>query len=121
MSKAARLGQPLRLGNSPRSLPAFEIANILRNGPRFDPSKPAGLHEFDLPFLYDSRPLWDIVVIVLSIGGIFLSSTTLWPMFKRLARHGRRVVVVLRPVRARKSMDDGRSTAMALTGKGGKT
>lgn len=63
----------------------------------------AGLHEFDLPFLYNSRPLWDIVVIVLSIGGIFLSNTTLWPMLKRLARHGRRVVMVFRPVRARES------------------
>jgi hypothetical protein len=59
----------------------------------------AGLHEFDLPFLYNSRPLWDIVVILLSIGGILLSSTTLWPMFQRLARHGRRVVRVFRPVR----------------------
>jgi hypothetical protein len=60
----------------------------------------AGLHEFDLPFLYNSRPLWDIVVILLSIGGILLSSTTLWPMLKRLGRHGRRVVRVFRPVRS---------------------
>ena len=56
----------------------------------------AALHEFDLPFLYDRRPLWDIVVILLSIGGIVLSSTTLWPMFKRLARHARRIVKALR-------------------------
>lgn len=59
----------------------------------------AGLHEFDLPFLYNSRPLWDIVVILLSIGGILLSGTTLWPMLKRLARHGRRLVRVFRPER----------------------
>ena len=50
----------------------------------------AGLHEFDLPFLYNSRPLWDIVVIVLSIGGIFLSSTTLVAAWQRLKRHARR-------------------------------
>jgi hypothetical protein len=50
----------------------------------------AGLHDLDLPFLYDRRPLWDIVVIVLSLGGIALSSTTLWPMLKRLKRHARR-------------------------------
>jgi len=61
----------------------------------------AGLHEFDFPFLYNSRPLWDIVVILLSIGGILLSSTTLWPMLKRLGRHGRRVVRVFRPARSR--------------------
>jgi len=63
----------------------------------------AGLHEFDLPFLYNSRPLWDIVVIILSIGGILLSGTTLWPMLRRLGRHGRRIVLVFRPVRARES------------------
>jgi hypothetical protein len=61
----------------------------------------AGLHEFDLPFLYNSRPLWDIVVILLSIGGILLSSTTLWPMLKRLGRHGRRVLRIFRPARSR--------------------
>lgn len=48
------------------------------------------LHEFDFPFLYSSRPLWDIVVIVLSAGGIVLSASTLWPMMRRLYRHGRR-------------------------------
>jgi hypothetical protein len=39
----------------------------------------------------------------LSIGGILLSSTTLWPMLERLARHGHRVATVFRPVRARAS------------------
>jgi hypothetical protein len=51
----------------------------------------AALHEFDFPFLYNSRPLWDIVVILLSIGGIVVSGSTLWPMVKRLGRHGRRL------------------------------
>ena len=31
-----------------------------------------GFHSLDFPFLYYKRPLWDIVVIVLSIGGIVL-------------------------------------------------
>ena len=35
-----------------------------------------GFHSFDFPFLYYRRPLWDIVVIVLSIGGIALSIST---------------------------------------------
>ena len=35
-----------------------------------------GLHSLDFPFLYYRRPLWDIVVIVLSLGGIVLSATT---------------------------------------------
>jgi hypothetical protein len=65
----------------------------------------AGLHEFDLPFLYNSRPLWDIVVILLSIGGIALSSTTLWPMMKRLARHGRRFVRLFKPARPARQVE----------------
>ena len=31
-----------------------------------------GLHSLDFPFLYYKRPLWDIVVMLLSIGGIVL-------------------------------------------------
>jgi len=38
-----------------------------------------GLHSLDFPFLYYRRPLWDLVVIALSIGGIVLSATTLIP------------------------------------------
>ena len=51
-----------------------------------------GLHSLDFPFLYYKRPLWDIVVIVLSIGGLVLSATTLVPAWRRLRRHVRRVV-----------------------------
>ncbi len=46
-----------------------------------------GLHSLDFPFLYFKRPLWDIVVIVLSIGGTVLSFTTLLPTYRRLKRH----------------------------------
>jgi len=45
-----------------------------------------GLHSLDFPFLYFKRPLWDIVVIVLSIGGTVLSVTTLLPALRRLRR-----------------------------------
>jgi PepSY-associated TM region len=48
-----------------------------------------GFHSFDFPFLYFRRPLWDIVVIVLSIGGTALSITTLLPAFRRLRRQAR--------------------------------
>ena len=44
-----------------------------------------GLHSLDFPFLYYERPLWDIVVIVLSIGGLALSATTLVPAWRRAA------------------------------------
>jgi hypothetical protein len=49
-----------------------------------------GLHSLDFPFLYRSRPLWDIVLIVFSTGGLVLSATTLVPSWRRLARHARR-------------------------------
>ena len=49
-----------------------------------------GLHNLDFPFWYDRRPLWDIVMIVLSIGGLVLSASTLAPSWRRLARHARR-------------------------------
>jgi hypothetical protein len=54
-----------------------------------------GLHNLDFPFLYYKRPLWDIVMIALSIGGLVLSATTLVPTWKRLARHVRRAVRAL--------------------------
>ncbi len=46
-----------------------------------------GFHSLDFPFLYYQRPLWDIVVIVLSIGGIALSATTLSASWRRLKRN----------------------------------
>src|SRR4029079_13835154 len=46
-----------------------------------------GFHSLDFPFLYYHRPLWDVVVIALSIGGIVLSVTTLTASWRRLKRH----------------------------------
>jgi hypothetical protein len=50
-----------------------------------------GLHSLDFPFLYYRRPLWDVVVIVLSAGGLLLTVTTIAPAWRRLRRHGRRL------------------------------
>ncbi len=49
-----------------------------------------GLHSLDVPFLYNRRPAWDIVLVVLSLGGIGLSVSTLWPAVRRLRRHAAR-------------------------------
>ena len=46
-----------------------------------------GFHSLDFPFLYYKRPLWDIVVIALSIGGIVLSATTLSASWRRVRRN----------------------------------
>ncbi|HYE87386.1 MAG TPA: PepSY domain-containing protein [Vicinamibacterales bacterium] len=45
-----------------------------------------GLHSLDFPFLYYRRPLWDVVVIALSLGGLVLSATTLTASWRRIKR-----------------------------------
>ena len=45
-----------------------------------------GFHSLDFPFLYYQRPLWDIVVIALGIGGIVLSVTTMKAAWRRVRR-----------------------------------
>ena len=51
-----------------------------------------GFHSFDFPFLYYRRPLWDVVVLLLSAGGLALSATTLSASWRRAKRFGRRVI-----------------------------
>jgi hypothetical protein len=46
-----------------------------------------GLHSLDFPWLYRRRPLWDIVVIILSVGGIASAVTSIAPAWRRLRRH----------------------------------
>jgi hypothetical protein len=50
-----------------------------------------GLHSLDFPFLYYRRPLWDIVVIGLSIGGLLLTIASAMPVWRRLRRDVRRL------------------------------
>jgi hypothetical protein len=45
-----------------------------------------GLHSLDFPWLYDRRPLWDIVVVTLCLGGVSLSAIGLVLAGKRIAR-----------------------------------
>jgi hypothetical protein len=45
-----------------------------------------GLHSLDFGFWYDRRPLWDIGMIVLSLGALVTSTIGLWVGFKRLRR-----------------------------------
>jgi hypothetical protein len=54
-----------------------------------------GLHALDFGFLFERRPLWDVVVLILMIGVGIVSTTTLWPMMKRLSRHARRICAPL--------------------------
>jgi hypothetical protein len=45
-----------------------------------------GLHTLDFSFLYYNRPLWDAVVILLSLGGTAVSGIGLFMGLKRLRR-----------------------------------
>ncbi|MDE2903360.1 MAG: hypothetical protein OXP73_10075, partial [Chloroflexota bacterium] len=45
-----------------------------------------GLHSLDFAFWYDRRPLWDIGVIALSIGGLASSGIGLWLGCGRIRR-----------------------------------
>jgi len=45
-----------------------------------------GLHSLDFPWLYKYRPLWDIVVITLMLGGTALCVTSLVLTYRVLAR-----------------------------------
>ena len=45
-----------------------------------------GLHSLDFGFWYDRRPLWDIGMIVLSLGALVTSTIGFWLGLKRLRR-----------------------------------
>jgi hypothetical protein len=45
-----------------------------------------GLHSFDFPWLYNYRPLWDIVVITFMVGGTALCVTSLILAWRVLGR-----------------------------------
>lgn len=50
-----------------------------------------GLHSLDFPFWYGNRPLWEIGVIVLSIGGAAVSGLGLFLGFRRMLRFCQRI------------------------------
>src|SRR5688572_8650490 len=63
------------------------IASRLERASRWNRWLYHGFHSLDFPFMYYKRPLWDIVVILLSIGGLALSVTSALPAWRRLVRH----------------------------------
>lgn len=61
-----------------------------------------GLHSLDFQFLFANRPLWDIVVIVLSLAGIVFSYTAVvigWRRLKRTKVRGNRKTRALQVTR----------------------
>ena len=72
------------------------IASRFERGSRWNRWLYHGFHSLDFPFMYYKRPLWDIVVIVLSLGGIAISVTSALPAWRRLVRHTKRASDSLR-------------------------
>lgn len=67
------------------------------------------LHSLDLPWLWQQRPLWDVVVIVLSLGGAYLSWTGAqigWERLAAMSRRRRRAVSAYQPNTAAHSTGD---------------
>jgi len=52
-----------------------------------------GLHSLDLPYLYNSRPSWDVVMIVLCLGGLTSSGIGFWMGLRRTRRAAKRMTV----------------------------
>ena len=52
-----------------------------------------GLHSLDLPYLYNSRPSWDVVMIVLCLGGLTSSGIGFWLGLRRMRRAAKRMTV----------------------------
>ena len=61
-----------------------------------------GLHSLDFPWLYNYRPLWDIVVITLMLGGTAVCVTSLMLAWKVLVR---KVMALVKPLARRPSED----------------
>src|SRR5262249_29153665 len=68
------------------------IASRLERSTRWNRWLYHGFHSLDFPFMYYKRPLWDLAVILLSLGGIAISVTSALPAWRRLARHGRHML-----------------------------
>lgn len=67
------------------------IASRLERSSRWNRWLYNGFHSLDFPFMYYKRPLWDVAVILLSLGGIAMSVTSALPAWRRLTRHGRAI------------------------------
>lgn len=52
-----------------------------------------GLHSLNFPFLYNNRPVWDIVVIAFMVGGTSLCVTSLVLAWRTLGRKLKRAAV----------------------------
>jgi hypothetical protein len=65
------------------------IVQSYNSGARWNRWLYHGLHSMDLPWLYNHRPIWDIIVLIFLIGGTALCITSLllaWSVVRRKLR-----------------------------------
>ncbi len=67
------------------------IALVTRRRDRLNRWLYHGLHSLDVSWLHNRRPLWDAVVILLSLGGLAGAASSVLPAWRRLRRHGERM------------------------------
>ena len=75
------------------------IASRLEHASRWNRWLYHGFHSLDFPFLYYKRPLWDLIVILLSLGGVAISVTSALPAWRRLVRQGRQRLAAVGHIR----------------------
>ena len=71
----------------------------------------SALHNFDFRVLYDYRPAWDIVMLVLCLGGLASSAIGAYLGLRRIARGTRRLAAPFAHSGARLKKQAGRSPA----------
>jgi hypothetical protein len=96
VDRGFRSGYPLpalfvRLDDAERSmyyvdLRTARVVQSYSSGTRWNRWLYHGLHSFDIPWLYRYRPLWDIVVLSLMLGGTALCVTSCVIGWRRLRR-----------------------------------
>jgi hypothetical protein len=63
-----------------------QVAGQLHRGDRIQRWLYHGFHSLDFPFWYRSRGVWEVGMIVLSLGGAAVSGIGMWLGFKRVGR-----------------------------------
>jgi len=61
-----------------------QLIDILDDTGRLDRWANVGVHNVDLHFLFKHRPLWDIVVWILMLAGLFISTSAVYLGVKRI-------------------------------------
>lgn len=91
-----------------------ELLSLIHRYSRIERWLYSGLHSLDFAFWYHKRPLWDLGVIVLLLGGLGVSLLGLWLGLRRLAQDLARALHLLRRKGEQKALQTPGKEAAAL-------